>query len=86
MFTKLCLNGARIPKPVESLGGAFSSYTFLRTLELKNNNISDISMLASFPNLINLNLTGNKIQSLKVFSKEPSEGEEGEEVVYWPML
>lgn len=84
-FTKLELNGNKLGKKLDTLGGGLSNYTGLRTINLSHNNHADISTLATFPNLINLNLTDNKLTSMKVFNKEIPEGAE-DESAYWPMI
>lgn len=57
-------------RKIENLGKDFPEVAFLRKLNLTNNNISDISALAQFKNLVCLQMSENKIKTLAVFCEE----------------
>lgn len=61
----------------------FAVYKTLRTINLKKNNITEFSQLASLPFLIELNLSSNQINSLASLNRKRPEGDETE---YWPRL
>jgi Leucine-rich repeat (LRR) protein len=57
-------------RKIESLGKDMNEVSFIRKLNLANNSIVDIAVLANFKKLISIYLSGNKIKSLNVFSEE----------------
>jgi len=88
-YTKLDLNGAFLPKPIDLVSSNFAAYKTLRSINLKKNSIVEFnqrslpSAVASLPFLINLDLRQNQIASLASLNRKPAEGEE---TVYWPRL
>lgn len=69
-FMKLDLSS----KKLDSLNPSLLKVSHLRFIDLSNNNITDVSILKDFPNLIHLNLNGNKIKNLSAFSAEEGFG------------
>ena len=88
-YTKLDLNGAFLPKPIDLVSSNFASYKTLRSINLKKNAIVEFnqrtpgSPVATLPFLLHLDLRQNQITSLASLNRKPAEGEE---TVYWPRL
>ena len=57
-------------KRIEALNNSILEAKHVQFLDLQNNNVVDIALLAQFPNLVKLNVSKNKIKSIAVFSSE----------------
>jgi len=57
-------------KRIEALNNSVLEAKHVQFLDLMNNNIVDISVVAQFPNLIKLNVSKNKIKTIAVFQNE----------------
>ncbi|EGR33484.1 leucine rich repeat protein [Ichthyophthirius multifiliis] len=57
-------------KSLDSLNIVFQNYKALQNIDLHGNNLSDISVLSSLPNLIRLNVSQNNIKDMKALQNE----------------
>jgi len=57
-------------KRIEALNNSILEAKHVTFLDLSNNNIVDIAVLAGFTNLVKLNVSKNKVKAITVFSNE----------------
>ena len=57
-------------KRIEQLNNSILEAKHVTFVDLSNNNVVDISLLAQFTNLVKLNLSKNKIKNISVFNNE----------------
>lgn len=57
-------------KRIEALNNSILEAKHVQFLDLSNNNIVDISILAQFPNVVKLNVSKNKVKTISVFGND----------------